>query len=70
MSDRTEKKRVEAAQPFGKEHIAWGLFNWGCPWGTFRTRRDAIVQCGLITGKDWAENRKSCRVQKVRVTPL
>lgn len=61
-----EKKRN---QPYGKEHVAWGLFNWGNPWGTFRTRKDAIKEATDATGEPWKKTRATFRVQKVKVTP-
>lgn len=62
----SEQKRK---QPHGKEYVAWGLFNWGNPWGTFRTRKDAIEKATDAVGEPWKKARTMFRVQKVKVTP-
>lgn len=57
-------------QPLGKAYTAWTVYNWGIPWSTERTRREAIEYAVYITGKPWKVCRKYCSVRKVKVTPL
>lgn len=57
-------------QPPLKPCTAWALSNWGYPWGTYRTRREAIEEAVTSTGKPWKMIRDHFAVTKVQVTPL
>jgi hypothetical protein len=63
----TKKK---SAQPPLKPYTAWALTNWGNPWGTCRTRKEAITLAEQAVGEPWSAAKTHFAVHKVQVTPL